>query len=64
MIINEDYFDNLGIEDEDIIQDNEEPMEEPIKFKSGLDFITYCMSEYDISLNIAVTNNDYDFVKP
>lgn len=64
MIINEDYFDNLEIKDENIIQDIEEPMEEPMEFKSGLDFITYCMSEYDIALNIAVTDDDYDFVKP
>ena len=61
MLINEDFFNDIDIKEDDI-QDIDNTV--GITFHNGDEFIEYCHSLYDYSLEIRFEDKDREYVKP
>lgn len=61
MLINEDFFNDIDIKEDDI-QNIDNTV--GITFRNGDEFIEYCRSLYDYSLEIRFEDEDREYIKP
>ena len=61
MLINEDFFNDIDIKEDDI-RDIDNTV--GITFRNGDEFIEYCRSHYGYSLEIRFEDKDYEYIKP
>ena len=61
MLINEDFFNDIDIKEDDM-WDIDNTVD--ITFRNGDEFIEYCRSLYDYSLEIRFEDKDREYVKP
>lgn len=62
MKVNEDYFKDIDIKDDDMSDDG--PLLSVSQFSNGKEFLDYCQSHYVNKMEIWFNDKDFEYIKP